>query len=101
MHRLRDRAAARLALEPRDDGAVLAVLGLRSRVAIERSRERRPETDEMAAALDGVDVVREGVDGFVVRVVVLERDLDIDGDVAVLAGKLTLAGDVDRRAVER
>ena len=32
----------------------------------------------MAAALDGVDVAREGEDGLVVRVVVLEGDLDVD-----------------------
>ena len=46
------------------------------RLVVQRARQRRPEAGDVGAAVDGVDVVREGEDVLGVRVVVLERDLD-------------------------
>jgi hypothetical protein len=80
---------------------LLPVLGVLRDVAVERARERRAEADEVASALDGVDVVRERVDALVVRLVVLERDLDRHADVAAPRGKAALAAQEDRRAVQR
>src|SRR2546426_3303116 len=61
--------------------AAHADLGLGSQALLfgvvgERAGERRAKTDQVRPTLDGVDVVDEGVDGLLVGVVVLERDLD-------------------------
>src|SRR4030066_254297 len=45
---------------------------------VHRARERRTEADEMRSAVVGVDVVREGKDGLLVGVVVLEGHLRLD-----------------------
>jgi len=47
-------------------------------VLVHRARERRTEADEMRSAVVGVDVVREGEDGLLVGVVVLEGHLRLD-----------------------
>ena len=47
-------------------------------IAVDGSGQRRSETDQMASALDCIDVVRERVDRFVVGIVVLDRDFDCD-----------------------
>ena len=80
---------------------VLPVLHVGGDVAVERARERRPEAHQVGAALDGVDVVREGVDALVVGLVVLERDLDGDHHLALAAREGALARHQDRRGVER
>ena len=67
-----------------------------------RARQRGAEADQVRAALDRVDVVREAVDALVVGLVVLDRDLDRDRHLArALRVKLALAGDEDRRLVQR
>jgi hypothetical protein len=55
----------------------------------------------VAAALDGVDVVRERVDRFVVALVVLDRDLDRDRHLLAALMHRALARDEDRRPVQR
>jgi hypothetical protein len=55
----------------------------------------------MAAALDRVDVVGEGVDALVVRLVVLERDLDADLHVLAARREGAFAGEEDGRPVQR
>jgi hypothetical protein len=82
-------------------GGLLAVLRLAREVAVERAREAGAEADQVRATLDGVDVVREAVDGLVVGLVVLDRDLDRDRNVLPLAWEGPLSGDVDRWLVER
>ena len=82
-------------------GRALAVLLLHREVAVDRARERGAEADQVRAALDRVDVVREAVDALVVRLVVLDRDLDRDRHLARALRELALAGDEDRRLVER
>ena len=57
----------------------LGVLVVGGDVAVDRARQRGAEADQVRAALDRVDVVRERVDALVVGVVVLERDLDATG----------------------
>ena len=47
-------------------------------VGVERARQRRAETDEVRAAVNGVDVVRVAVDVFGVLGAVLEGDFDFD-----------------------
>ena len=59
---------------------------------VQRGRERRAESGHVRAAVDGVDVVREGDDGLGEGIVVLERDLD--------ARRADEALDVDRARVE-
>src|SRR5207302_3880062 len=63
------------------------------RVRVDRARERGPESRQVRAAVDRVDVVRERVDLLREAVVVLQRDLD---DGAVLERPL----DVDRLRVK-
>ena len=82
-------------------GRFLAVLVVVRDVAVQRAGERRAEADQVGAAVDRVDVVREGVDALVVGLVVLERDLDVDGDFAPPLGEAALAGQADRRAMQR
>ena len=64
-----------------------------ARPVVQRARQRGPEAGDVGAAVDRVDVVREGEDGLRVRVVVLERDLDQRRALAPL--------DVDRAGVQR
>jgi hypothetical protein len=81
--------------------AGLAALRLLLDVATECARQRCAEPDEVRTAFDGVDVVREGVDGLVVRIVVLERNFDGDRHLALALLEAALARDQDRRRVER
>ena len=59
---------------------------------VERARERGPEARDVRPAIDRVDVVGEGEDVLGVRVVVLDRDLDLRPAKASI--------DVDRLVVE-
>src|SRR4029079_16006834 len=63
-------------------------------IGVHRARERRPEANDVCPAFDGVDVVREGVDGLVVARGPLHRDLDFDNIAHDLNVDHTL---VDRR----
>ena len=81
-------------------GRFLAVLVVVRDVAVQRAGERRAEADQVGAAVDRVDVVREGIDALVVGLVVLERDLDVDGDLASPVVEAAVPGQPDRRAVE-
>src|SRR5262249_50408737 len=97
----RSEALARVVARKRLAVLALAVLHLRRDVAVERTRERGTEADQVAAALDGVDVVRERVDRLVVALVVLNRDLDPDRHVLAAALERALARDQDRWPVQR
>ncbi len=70
---------------------LFCVLGLLE-ILVEGAREGGLETDEVGAALSGVDVVDEGEHVLVEAVVVLDRALDLD----VVPGRF----DVDRLLVE-
>jgi hypothetical protein len=97
----RGEALARVVARQRLARLALAVLRLRRDVAVERARERGAEADQVAAALDGVDVVRERVDRLVVALVVLDRDLDRDRHFLAALVHRALARHEDRRAVQR
>src|SRR5699024_3294205 len=64
-----------------------------ARVAVDQGAHRGAETLLVGTALEGVDRVREGVDGLLVAVVPLQRDLDL----VVLA----LGLEADDRRVDR
>ena len=73
-------------------------------VEIDRARQRGAEAGEVRAALVRVDVVREGVDGFGVAVVPLQRDLHVDAvavalhvDRLLVDGALVLVQVLDER----
>ena len=62
-------------------------------VVVDGARQRRLEAAQMGAALGGVDVVGEGIDGFAIAVVPLQGDLDI--------GAVLLALQVDHLGMNR
>ena len=64
-----------------------------ARIVVERARERGAEAGEVAAAVDGVDAVRERVDRLVEALAVLQRHFDERVPALVV--------DVDRVGVER
>ena len=70
---------------------LLQVLEQAERLAggVDGARERGAEALQMRAAIDGVDVVGEGEDGFAVGVVVLQADFD---DQAFLLHRLHVNG---------
>ena len=57
---------------------VLLHQSVRHGVGVDGARQRGAQADQVRAALDRVDVVREGVDALGVAVVPLHRDLDVD-----------------------
>ena len=63
------------------------VLGRRGglRVGVQRPRQRRAEPGQVGAPFDRVDVVAVGDDHLADRLVVLQRDLDFNGPLLVLA----------------
>jgi len=69
-------------------------------VAIERTGQCGPEADEVGSAFDCIDVIREGIDGFVVRVVVLNRDFGINDDVTTMIVEAALTVKKDRLWME-
>ena len=91
----RDEALVRVVLPERL--VLLLDQPRRARVGVDRARERGAEAREVRAALVRVDVVRERVDGRLVAVVPLHRDLDravlglaLEGDLRLVRGRAVL-----------